>query len=99
MDRLMIFIKIFLSFFFFTCLFQMPYGYYQLVRFLGFFGFAILSYNAYKKNSQIETILYIGLALLFQPFFKVALGRQIWIIVDIIVGLGLLISILIKPRK
>jgi hypothetical protein len=37
-------------------------------------------------------IIYIGLALLFQPFIKVVLGREIWNIIDVLVGLGLLIS-------
>jgi hypothetical protein len=39
------------------------------------------------------------LALLFQPFFKIALGRQIWNIVDVVVGIGLLISIFMKPKE
>jgi len=30
------------------------------------------------------------LALLFQPFFKISLGRTLWNIVDVIVGIGLL---------
>jgi hypothetical protein len=44
-------------------------------------------------------IIYGGLALLFQPFFKIALGRQMWNIVDVIVGIGLVISIFMKPKK
>lgn len=44
-------------------------------------------------------IIYGGLALLFQPFFKIALGRQMWNIVDVIVGIGLIISIFMKPKK
>jgi hypothetical protein len=36
--------------------------------------------------------------LLFQPFFKIALGREIWNIVDVIVGLGLLASIYLRPK-
>ncbi|MCH7402896.1 DUF6804 family protein [Belliella kenyensis] len=92
-------IKIVLTILLFSCLFNLPYGYYQLVRFLGFLGFSVLAYHAHKKDSQIASFIFIGLALLFQPFFKVVLGRQIWSLVDIIVGLGLLISILAKPKK
>ena len=44
-------------------------------------------------------IIYGGLALLFQPFFKIALGREIWNIVDVIVVIGLLLSIYRKPSK
>jgi len=92
-------IKIVLSFLFFVCLADMPYGYYQFVRFAGLLGFVILAYKAHEQGRQTEMIIYGGLALLFQPFFKVALGRQVWNIVDIIVGLGLILSLWIKPKK
>jgi hypothetical protein len=92
-------IKIFLSLLLFLCLADMPYGYYQFVRFAGLVGFAILAYQAYEQGRQTEMIIYAGLALLFQPFFKIALGRQIWNIVDIVVGIALMISIFIKPKE
>jgi hypothetical protein len=44
-------------------------------------------------------IIYGGLALLFQPLFKITLGRQMWYIVDVVVGIGLLISIFMKPKE
>ncbi|CAM4044537.1 DUF6804 domain-containing protein [Flavobacterium sinopsychrotolerans] len=39
-------------------------------------------------------LIYIALSILFQQFIKIALGRTIWNIVDLIVGIGLLISII-----
>ena len=92
-------IKIILAILFFLCLADMPYGFYQFVRFAGLIGFAILAYQANQQGRQTEMIIYGGLALLFQPFFKIALGRQMWNIVDVIVGIGLLISIFMKPRE
>ena len=72
--------------------------FYQFVRFAGLVGFAILTHQANQNGRQTEMIIYGGLALLFQPFFKVALGRQMWNIVDVIVGIGLLLSIFMKPK-
>ena len=92
-------IKIFLSLLLFLCLADMPYGYYQFVRFAGLVGFAILAYQANQQGRQTEMIIYGGLALLFQPFFKIALGRQMWNLVDVVVGIGLLISIFMKPKE
>lgn len=94
-------IKIILSILFLLCLLKMPYGYYQFARFIGMLGFALLAYYDYQKNQTINSgaIIYIALALLFQPFIKVALGRSIWNVVDVIVSLGLIISIFIKPKK
>ena len=76
----------------------MPYGFYQFVRFAGLIGFAILAYEANQHGRQTEMIIYGGLALLFQPFFKIALGRQMWNIVDVVVGLGLLVSVFLRPK-
>ena len=92
-------IKIVLAILFFLCLADMPYGFYQFVRFAGLIGFAVLAYQANQHGRQTEMIIYGGLALLFQPFFKVALGRQMWNIIDVVVGLGLIMSIFLKPKS
>jgi hypothetical protein len=94
-----IIVKIHLALLLFGCLLNMPYGYYQFTRFAGLIGFAILAYKANEQCRQTETIIFVGLALLFQPLFKIALGRLIWNVVDVIVGLGLLVSIWIKPKN
>lgn len=91
-------IKIVLSILFFLCLADMPYGFYQFTRFVGLIGFSILAYEANQKGRQTEMVIYGALALLFQPFFKIVLGRQLWNIVDLVVGTGLLISIFIKSK-
>jgi len=92
-------IKIILAVLFFMCLFDMPYGFYQLVRFVALIGFVILSYQANQRNRQVEMIIYGALALLFQPFLKIALGREIWNIVDVLVGIVLIITLFIKPKE
>jgi len=92
-------IKIVLAILFFLCLADMPYGYYQFVRFIGLIGFAILAYQANQQSRQTEMIIYGALALLFQPFFKIALGREMWNIVDVIVGIGLIASLFMNRTK
>ena len=77
----------------------MPYGYYRAVRFIGMLGFALLAYYSNQQNKKTEVIIYVALALLFQPFIKVALGRTIWNVTDVIVSVGLIISIFVKPVK
>ncbi|WP_200975612.1 DUF6804 family protein [Echinicola sp. 20G] len=92
-------IKIILAILFFLCLIDMPYGYYQLVRFVALVGFTVLAYQANKQGKQTEMVIYGALALLFQPFFKIALGRELWNIVDVIAGIGLLISLFMNPKE
>lgn len=87
-------IKIILAVLFFLCLLDMPYGYFQFVRFSGMLGFVFLAYTSFKNNFKVLSGFYIGLALLFQPFFKIALGRTIWNIVDVTIALFLIISLI-----
>ena len=79
------------------CLAPMPYGYYQLVRFVAMVVFAILAFNYYKEKKNELSITFGALALLFQPFLKVALGRMIWNVVDVAVAL-LLIALYWKDK-
>jgi len=92
-------IKISLAILLFLCLLDMPYGFYQFVRFASLIGFGILAYSASENENKTEMIIYGGLALLFQPFFKIALGREIWNVVDVIVGIGLIASLIISNTK
>ena len=94
-----IIIKLILAVLLFLCLLDMPYGYYQLVRYLALIGFGILAFKANEQDKKTELIIYGGLALLFQPFFKIALGRQIWNIVDVIIGIGLIASLILNRTK
>ena len=92
-------IKIGLAILFFLCLADMPYGFYQFVRFVALIGFGVLAYKANEQNKNAEMIIYSGLALLFQPFYKIALGREMWNIVDVIVGIGLIGSLFMNRTK
>lgn len=89
----MVKIKILLIILLFLCLSDMPYGYFQFVRFIALIGFTTLAYKVNKEGKQTEAVIYLVLALLFQPFFKIALGREIWNVIDVIVGILLLLSI------
>lgn len=91
--------KVFLSIILMFCLFDMTYGYYQFVRFTAMIGFAFLAFIANKQNNKNEVFIYIALALLFQPFIKIVFGRTIWNIVDVIVGIGLVLSIFQNKNK
>jgi hypothetical protein len=90
MDKL---IKIVLAILFFLCLLDLPYGFYQFLRLAGLIGFVYLAYQANQNRQPQLVILYVCLAILFQPFIKISLGRTIWNIVDVVVAIGLLLSL------
>jgi len=73
------------------CLAPMPYGYFQLVRFLSTIFFGVMAYRYYKWNRERLAYTFGILALLFQPFYKIALGRMVWNVIDVIVAIGLIV--------
>ncbi len=83
----------------FVCIADMPYDYYEFLRFIALVGFAILAYEANNAGKPNETILFIALGLLFQPFFKISLGRTIWNTIDVLIGVGLIISIFTQKNQ
>ena len=90
-------LKIVLSILFLVCLFNMPYGYYQLVRFIAMIAFIILAHSIHKK-SMLWFILWLSSAILINPFQKIALGRVVWNGLDLI-WVALLIISLFNYKK
>lgn len=71
------------------CLADMPYGYFQFVRLVSAAFFSYTAYLENEKGSKELAIVFLILAVLFQPFFKISLGRTLWNVVDVVVALGL----------
>ena len=86
-------LKIIIAILLLLCLADMPYGFYTLVRFAAMCGFAYLSYDYFKADRNGLGFVFAALAVLFQPFFKIALGRTIWNVVDVLVAVGLIVLI------
>ena len=80
------------------CLAPMPYGYFQLVRFVAMVAFGMIAYRYYVINKNIAAWVFGLLALLFQPLFKIALGRTIWNVIDVLVAI-LLIAIFVYEKR
>ena len=71
------------------CLFPMPYGYYILVRFVAMVFFVCLAFCFYKEEKIPLCVVASSLALLFQPFVKIALGRTMWNVLDVLLAIAL----------
>lgn len=91
MDNLLYKIGLWLAIALIVCLFPMPYGYYTLVRFSAMIIFGCMAFLFYKDDKIPLCVIACSLALLFQPFFKVILGRTMWNVVDIIVAITLIL--------
>ena len=92
-------LKIIIAAMLLLCLAPLPYGYYMLVRWAAMVVFAVTAFNYYSENKKELAVTFGALALLFQPFIKIALGRTIWNIVDVAVAILLLLLIFTKNKK
>ena len=92
-------IKIGLAGLLLICLAKMPYGYYQFVRIVSMLGFGYLAYLSYEKNDQTSFLIFLILAVLFQPLIKIALGRALWNVVDFVVAIWLIWNIVKQSKK
>lgn len=81
------------------CLAPMPYGYFQLVRFVAMVVFSVLAYQYYTNHKLAATWIFGALAFLFQPIYKIALGRMVWNVVDVIVAILLIALFLMEWKK
>lgn len=81
------------------CLAPMPYGYFQLVRFVAMVVFGVMAYRYYINNKKTAAVVLGVLALLFQPIYKVVLGRGIWNVIDVVVALFLVALFFVEKRQ
>lgn len=81
------------------CLLNMPYSYFEAVRFIAMVAFGYLAFKENERGNRAHLVTYIVLVVLFQPFFKLALGRTLWNVVDVIVAVGLVVSIFVASNK
>lgn len=80
------------------CLAPMPYGYFQLVRFVAMVAFGVMAYMYYARQKQIAAVVFGVLTLLFQPIYKIALGRATWNVIDLAVA-ALLIGLFVLEKR
>lgn len=91
-------LKILLSLLLLLCLADMPYGYYQFVRFVACIAFGYFAFGEQEKQTK-WALFYISMAILFQPFIKISLGRVLWNVVDLVVAFVLIGSIFVRSKE
>src|SRR5450631_2502408 len=77
------------------CLFKMPYGYYQLVRWIVCAGFVYFSYTEYELKNTILSILCGLVAVLFNPLKPIYFKKETWHPIDMGIAVAVIIWIII----
>lgn len=86
--------------FLFAALFNgLPYGFFTLLRFVVFASSAYVAYMAYEAKKEKWVWTFGFLAVLFNPFIVIHLDREIWSIIDLIVGVFMIISVSVFKLK
>ena len=90
--NLSIVIKIVLIFIMVVAIFDLPYDYYEIIRYAGMVLFSILGYVEYEKKNKVLMIIWFAYALLINPFAKLNLEKEIWTVIDTILVVSLILS-------
>lgn len=72
------------------CILPLPYGFFTIVRVVITFISLYFAYEYFTNNKKGLALTFAVIAVLFQPFVKLPLGREVWLVVDIIVAILLL---------
>lgn len=78
------------------CFLPMPYGFYMIVRIVTMFVCLFLMLGYYSVGKKELAATFGVIALLFQPIVKIALGRELWLLVDLVVAILLFVLALKK---
>ena len=76
-----------------------PYGFFTLLRFVVFASTAYIAWIAYEQKKEKWVWIFGFLAVLFNPFIAIYLNRELWSIIDLIVGVFMIVSIFIFKLK
>jgi len=63
---------------------QWPYGYYILLRWIIFISSIIIAIDFYKSKFLSWTLIFSGVAILFNPIAPIYLNKSTWIVFDFI---------------
>jgi len=71
----------------------LPYGFFTLLRLVVFGTTVYLSWLGYKSEKYIWIWIFGFIALVFNPLTPLHLGRDLWVIIDLLVAFFLIFSI------
>ena len=80
-------------------LLDMPYGYYQLLRFVVCICAGLLTWELVQREVWIGTVAFGLMAVIFNPIIPLHFAREIWAILNITTAAIFLIGLILYMRK
>mgnify|MGYP000007601677 CR=1 FL=1 len=78
------------AFLFLALLDGWQYGFFTILRFVVFASTAYVTWIAYEEQKEKWVWIFGFVAVLFNPFIPIHLNREIWIVIDLVIGVFLL---------
>ncbi len=78
---------------------SLPYGFYQLLRFMVCGTLAYLAYQAFETKHKVIAWSAVILAITFNPLLPLHLDKDIWRILNVVALLLLVVTLLRRNRK
>ena len=72
---------------------EWPYGYYILLRWITCITSILVAFQAFEKNIDWAKVVFIVIAILFNPLAPIYLSRSTWIPLDIITAIIFMFTI------
>jgi len=72
---------------------EWPYGYYTFLRWITCISSILVALQAFEKNIDWVKIVFIVIAILFNPLVPIYLSRSTWIPLDIITAILFIFAI------
>ena len=71
----------------FGAIVEWPYGYYILLRWITCITSILVTFQAFEKNIDWAKVVFIVIAILFNPLAPIYLSRSIWVPLDIVTAI------------
>ena len=72
---------------------EWPYGYYTILRWITCITSILVVLQAFEKNINWAKVIFIIIAILFNPLAPIYLSRNIWIPLDIVTAILFIFAI------
>jgi len=72
---------------------EWPYGYYTFLRWITCISSILVAFQAFEKNIDWAKVVFIIIAILFNPLAPIYLSRNIWIPIDVITAIIFIFAI------
>ncbi|MBU4349178.1 hypothetical protein KJ830_02225 [bacterium] len=72
---------------------EWPFGYYTLLRWITCIASILVAFQAFEKNIDWAKVVFIVIAILFNPLVPIYLSRSTWIPLDIITAIFFIIAL------